>query len=132
MLYNRAIVPQHVWTGRSETDVMGNNPNPVGSSARPYLLLTYDQTKVVWVKNDSWWGKTLLGLDVKPTYIIDQVNGSNNVALGQMLRGPDRPEQQLPARHQQHRQRHRRLRHPDLLREAALHAVGQHGLARDE
>jgi ABC-type transport system substrate-binding protein len=78
-------VPQHVWAGRSETDVMGNNPNPVGSG--PYLLLTYDQTKVVWVKNDNWWGKTLLGLDVKPTYIIDQVNGSNNVSLGQMLGG---------------------------------------------
>ena len=84
-LYSWAIVPQHVWAGRSETDVMGNNPNPVGSG--PYLLLTYDQTKVVWVKNDNWWGKTLLGLDVKPTYIIDQVNGSNNVSLGQMLGG---------------------------------------------
>ena len=57
----------------------------VGSG--PYELLTYDQTKVVWVKNPSWWGKTLLGLDVKPTYIIDEVNGSNNVELGQMLNG---------------------------------------------
>jgi peptide/nickel transport system substrate-binding protein len=84
-LYNRAVVPQHVWNGRSEADVMGNNPDPIGSG--PYTLLTFDQTKVVWVKNDAWWGKTLLGLDVKPKYIIDQVNGSNNVSLGQMLAG---------------------------------------------
>ena len=84
-LYSWGIVPAHVWTGRSETDVMGNNANPVGSG--PYTLLTFDQQKVVWVKNDAWWGKTLLKLDVKPKYIIDQVNGSNNVSLGQMLGG---------------------------------------------
>jgi peptide/nickel transport system substrate-binding protein len=84
-LYTVAIMPAKVWGTRTATDVMGNNPNPVGSG--PYLLLTYDQTKVVWVKNPDWWGKTLLGLDVKPTYIIDQVNGSNNVSLGQMLGG---------------------------------------------
>ncbi len=84
-LYSWGIVPQHIWTGRSETDVMGNNPDPIGSG--PYTLLTYDQQKVVWVKNDAWWGKALLGLDMKPKYIIDQVNGSNNVSLGQMLSG---------------------------------------------
>ena len=93
------------------------------------MFLTYDQQKVVWVKNDAWWGKTLLGLDVKPKYIIDLVNASNNVTLGPDAPGRHRPEQQLPARHRQHRQRHRRLRHPDLLPEAAVHAVGQHGLA---
>jgi peptide/nickel transport system substrate-binding protein len=84
-LYNRAIVPEHVWKGRSEADVMGNNPDPVGTGA--YTLLTYDQQKVVWVKNDAWWGKSLLGLDVKPKYIIDLVNSSNNVSLGLMLQG---------------------------------------------
>jgi peptide/nickel transport system substrate-binding protein len=84
-LYNHAIVPQHLWNGRSETDVMGNNPDHVGTG--PYTLLTYDQQKVVWVKNDAWWGKSILSLDVKPKYIIDQVNGSNNVSLGQMLAG---------------------------------------------
>jgi peptide/nickel transport system substrate-binding protein len=84
-LYNWAIVPQHLWNGRNETDVMGDNPNPIGSG--PYTLLTYDLQKVVWVKNDAWWGKSLLGLDVKPKYIIDQVNASNNISLGQMLGG---------------------------------------------
>jgi peptide/nickel transport system substrate-binding protein len=84
-LYDHAILPQHLWAGRSETDVMGNNPDPVGTG--PYTLLTYDQQTVVWVKNDAWWGKSILGLDVKPKYIIDVVNGSNNVMLGQMLQG---------------------------------------------
>ena len=84
-LYTRAIVPEHVWKGRSETDVMGNNPDPVGSG--PYELLTFDQQKVVWQRDDAWWGKTGLGLTMKPKYVIDLVNSSNNVTLGLMLQG---------------------------------------------
>jgi peptide/nickel transport system substrate-binding protein len=84
-LYNTAILPEHIWKGRSEADVMGNNPDPIGSG--PYTLLTYDQQKVVWVKNDAWWAKSILNMNVKPKYIIDLLNGSNNVMLGQMLQG---------------------------------------------
>ena len=86
-LYNTAIVPYHIWNGRSETDVMGNNNDPAPVGTGPYTLLTYDQQKVVWVKNDAWWGKSILKLDVKPKYIIDLVNGSNNVSLGLMMSG---------------------------------------------
>ena len=90
-LYTVAIVPEHIWGTRTATDVLTYNTSPsdpakvVGSGA--YQLLTYDTTKVVWVKNDAWWGKSLLSLDVKPKYIIDLVNISNNVALGQMMAG---------------------------------------------
>lgn len=84
-LYSWGIVPEHVWKGRSEADVMGNNPDPVGSGA--YTLLTYDQQKVVWQRDDGWWGKSVLGLDMKPKYIIDVVNSSNNVSLGLMMGG---------------------------------------------
>jgi peptide/nickel transport system substrate-binding protein len=88
-LYNTAIVPEHLWKGRTEAEVMANNyeagKDVVGSG--PYQLLTFDQQKVVWVKNDAWWGKSILKLDVKPKYIIDLVNGSNNVSLGLMMQG---------------------------------------------
>jgi peptide/nickel transport system substrate-binding protein len=42
---------------------------------------------MVWIKNDNWWAKTALNLDVKPKYIVDVVNSSNNVALGQLIQG---------------------------------------------
>ena len=85
-LYNRAIVPKHLWEGRSEKDVAtGANDKPVGSG--PYLYQTHSQDRMVWVKNDKWWAKEKLGLDVKPKYIVDIVNGSNNVALGLVLQG---------------------------------------------
>jgi peptide/nickel transport system substrate-binding protein len=42
---------------------------------------------MVWVKNDNWWAIKALNLNVAPTYIVDIVNSSNNVALGQLLSG---------------------------------------------
>jgi peptide/nickel transport system substrate-binding protein len=84
-LYNRAILPKHIWDGRTEEEVMGANENPVGSG--PYQYLTHDQSRMVWEKRDGWWGTQALGLDPKPKYIVDIVNGSNNVALGLVLQG---------------------------------------------
>jgi peptide/nickel transport system substrate-binding protein len=42
---------------------------------------------MVWKKNPNWWANSALGLDPKPKYIIDLVNSSNNVALGQVIMG---------------------------------------------
>ncbi|MEV4835638.1 ABC transporter substrate-binding protein [Nonomuraea sp. NPDC049486] len=83
-LYSRVIVPEHVWSGRSEEDVLnGVNENPVGSGA--YKYQSHDQDRVVWVKRDDWWGKTALGMEPKPKYIVDVANPSNEVAMGMLL-----------------------------------------------
>jgi peptide/nickel transport system substrate-binding protein len=42
---------------------------------------------MVWQKRDGWWATAALNLDVKPKYIVDAVNGSNSVALGNLLNG---------------------------------------------
>ncbi len=84
-LYNRAILPHHLWSDRTEEEVMGANENPVGTG--PYEYLSHDPSRMVWQKRDGWWGTEALGLDPKPTYIVDIVNGSNNVALGLVLQG---------------------------------------------
>ncbi len=84
-IYNRAILPQHLWGERTEEEVMGANENPVGTG--PYQYLAHDPGRMVWEKRDGWWGTEALGLDPKPTYIVDIVNGSNNVALGLVLQG---------------------------------------------
>jgi peptide/nickel transport system substrate-binding protein len=84
-LYNRAILPQHLWDGRTEEEVMGANADPVGSG--PYQYLTHDQSRQVWEKRADWWGTEALNIDPKPKYIVDIVNGSNNVALGLVLQG---------------------------------------------
>jgi peptide/nickel transport system substrate-binding protein len=84
--YFNAIVPEHIWGDRSEEDVIaGANENPVGSG--PYKFEAADADRQVWVKNEDWWGTAALDLDVKPKYIVDLVNSSNEAALSQLLEG---------------------------------------------
>ena len=85
-LFNVPIVPQHLWSTMSEKDVeTGANPNPIGSGA--FLYDTYDQTKMVWQRNDNWWAIKALGYSIAPKYIVDLVNTSNENSLGLVLQG---------------------------------------------
>ncbi|MBG0816888.1 ABC transporter substrate-binding protein [Planomonospora sp. ID82291] len=95
-MYSRAIVPQHVWQGRSEQEVLdGKNENPVGTGA--YTYKSHDQDRVVWQRRDDWWGKTALNMEPKPKYIVDIVNSSNEVAMGLLLqKGMDLSNNFLP------------------------------------
>ncbi len=84
--YNSPILPKHIWEAKANEDILKDtNANGVGSG--PYLYKTATQDRMVWIKNDNWWGKTALNLDVKPKYIVDIVNGANNVALGLLMQG---------------------------------------------
>jgi peptide/nickel transport system substrate-binding protein len=85
-LYEYAIVPKHIWQSRSEADITTTaNEKPIGTG--PYEYLTHDQDRMVWKKKDTWWATKALNLDVKPKYIVDIVNSSNEVALGLLLQG---------------------------------------------
>ncbi|RME76931.1 MAG: ABC transporter substrate-binding protein [Chloroflexi bacterium] len=84
LLYSLAIVPKHLWEGRSEEEIAsGDNLPPLGTGA--YMYETHSEDRMVWVKNENWWAKEQLGLDVAPKRIVDIVNPSNNVALGLIL-----------------------------------------------
>jgi peptide/nickel transport system substrate-binding protein len=85
-LYQNAIVPKAVFEAKNTPDILKfTNENGVGTG--PYLYKTHADDRMVWIKNDNWWAKTALNLDVKPKYIVDVVNSSNNVALGQLIQG---------------------------------------------
>jgi peptide/nickel transport system substrate-binding protein len=87
-LYNVPIVPQSIWASRDVKDVStGANEKPVGSGA--YMYQSYDQAKMVWVRNDNWWAIKALNLKVAPKYIIDLVNTSNENSLGLVLQGQE-------------------------------------------
>ncbi|GII81927.1 ABC transporter substrate-binding protein [Sphaerisporangium rufum] len=95
-LFQRTILPQHIWSKLSEEDVLnGVNENPVGTGA--YKFLSHDQTRVVLQRRDDWWGKTALKMEPKPRYIVDIVNSSNEVAMGLLLqKGMDLSNNFLP------------------------------------
>jgi len=85
-LYNIAIVPKHLWEGRSDEEIAtGANENPIGTG--PYLYESHSEDRMVWVRNDEWWAIDILGLSVAPKRIVDIVNSSNNVSLGMLLQG---------------------------------------------
>ena len=85
-LYTIPIVPQHLWQSKEVNEVTsGANEQPIGTG--PYLYESYDQSRMVWVKNDNWWATQALELQVAPKRIVDIVNGSNDVALGMVLQG---------------------------------------------
>ena len=84
--YNSPIVPKHIWESKANEQILDEkNANGVGSG--PYMYKTAAQDRMVWVRNDSWWAKAALGLEAKPKYIVDIVNGANNVALGLLMQG---------------------------------------------
>jgi peptide/nickel transport system substrate-binding protein len=85
-LYTVAILPEHVWSSLSEEQaITGANQPPVGSG--PYVYEAADESKVVWKRNDDWWGIKVMNLKMTPKYIIDIANISNNAALGMVLQG---------------------------------------------
>ncbi|WP_026929570.1 ABC transporter substrate-binding protein [Glycomyces tenuis] len=85
-LYSNVIVPQHIWSEYSEEDILtGANEEPVVSG--PYTIHSSAQDRVAWVKRDGWWATEHLDLDVKPTYIVDIVNVSNEVTLNMLMQG---------------------------------------------
>lgn len=79
-IYSNAIVPEHIWSEFSEEEVVSEpNKNPVGTG--PYLYESSGEDRMVWEKNEDWWGREQLDLDVKPRYIVDVVNTGNETAL---------------------------------------------------
>jgi peptide/nickel transport system substrate-binding protein len=91
--FNVAIVPQHVFRKYSKTEVSTGNlklesGKIVGSG--PYLYQSgvgaQSQT-MVWKKNPNWWATKALGLNVRPTYVVDLHNASNAAALANFTQG---------------------------------------------
>lgn len=78
--YSTPIVPDHIWADKDQAGLSDDpNADPVGSG--PYLYETHADDRMVWKRNDDWWGAEALGLEMQPTYIVDIVNASNEVTM---------------------------------------------------
>jgi peptide/nickel transport system substrate-binding protein len=85
-MWQTPILSKAIFSQLSVADLVGSaNLPPVGTGS--YKFLDYAQDRMVWVRNDAWWGKDVFGKLPAPKYIVDIVNGSNNVAMGKMLQG---------------------------------------------
>ncbi|WP_326772825.1 ABC transporter substrate-binding protein [Streptomyces sp. NBC_01445] len=85
-LYGQPIVPEHVWSKRSDEQVLnGVNDKPVVSGA--YTLKSHSQDRVIWQRRDDWWGVKALNMKPAPKYIVDISNPSNEIVIGQLNQG---------------------------------------------
>jgi peptide/nickel transport system substrate-binding protein len=83
-LWHCPIVDKAVWSALTPTEqITGANTNPIGSG--PMLFYAANDQEVAYTTNPNWWGTKDLGLSFKFKYLVDIVNGSNNVELGQLL-----------------------------------------------
>ncbi|MEZ0537062.1 ABC transporter substrate-binding protein [Caldicellulosiruptoraceae bacterium PP1] len=77
------IVPKHVWEPIEKKNAVTQavNLKPVGSG--PYKLLSYNQSQIVLVRDDNYWGIKYFGKPA-PTYIVHPIfksNDAGNLAL---------------------------------------------------
>jgi peptide/nickel transport system substrate-binding protein len=80
------ILPEHVWSKIPAGQVATfANSQPVGTG--PMTLDTANSQEVAYQVNPNWWATKDLGLKLPFKYLVDIVNGSNNVVLGQVLQG---------------------------------------------
>lgn len=85
-LINIPVVPQHIWADWTEEEITaGANESPIGSGA--YLYEGGADDRNIWLRNDNWWGTTLMGWVPGPRRIVDVRTASNNIALGMVLKG---------------------------------------------
>ena len=80
------MLPKHIWSKLPASAVATfANPHPVGTG--PMLLDEANAQEVAYKTSTHWWATKDLGLKLEFNYLVDIVNGSNNVELGQVLQG---------------------------------------------
>jgi peptide/nickel transport system substrate-binding protein len=77
------IMPEHIWA-KIEADnnrdfakmIQVFNENPIGSGA--YKIMYYDDTRVVTIRDENYWGTALFGTLPAPKYIAHIIYKSND------------------------------------------------------
>ena len=89
--YNVAIVPQHVFSKYSTTDLTTGNLDAkkvVGTGPYTYQSGASSTSQTfVWQRRNDWWATKQLGLRPAPRYVVDIHNSSNTAALANFQAG---------------------------------------------
>jgi peptide/nickel transport system substrate-binding protein len=89
--YNVAIVPRHVFSKFSTTDLTTGNLSPsaiVGTGPYAYSSGASSTAQTfVWKRRSDWWATKALGMKPAPTYVVDIHNTSNAASLANFQAG---------------------------------------------
>jgi peptide/nickel transport system substrate-binding protein len=90
-MYSIPIVPKHIWSGYSATDITTGNTNDpakqVGTGPMKYGAGAGTTGTLQWTKRAGWWATKALGMNIAPQYIVDIHNSSNTASLANLLAG---------------------------------------------
>jgi peptide/nickel transport system substrate-binding protein len=87
LLYTNEIVPRHVFETYTEDELLSGPLDAKPVVTGPYEVHSFDDSQVAWVKRDDWWATELLGLEVRPRYIVDLVTLSGAEVLNLLIEG---------------------------------------------
>ncbi|HEY8471256.1 MAG TPA: ABC transporter substrate-binding protein [Natronosporangium sp.] len=83
-LFEQQIAAEHLWAPKAQGAIMDERGDDVRVGTGPYVYHSNTTERIVWERNDDWWGTEALGLEMKPRYIVDFKNQSNEVVIGQL------------------------------------------------
>jgi peptide/nickel transport system substrate-binding protein len=88
-LYDRVIVAEHLWSPKAEAGaaIMDETGDDVRVGTGSYRYHSNTAERIVWERNDDWWGTEALGLEMAPRYVVDAKNQSNEVVIPRLQQG---------------------------------------------
>ena len=129
-IYSCGIVPQHLWKNYSATEITTGNTDKYMVGTGPF---TYGAGKgtsgtLQWNRRSNWWATKALGMKMPMQYLVDIHNTQNTASLQNFLKDDiDLSNNFFPGVDKVDRRQG-----PDVLPEGAVHALGEHRVARAE
>ena len=131
-MYTIPIVPRHIWSGYSATEITTGNTDTVskmvGTGPFRYGAGKGTSGTLQWNRRNDWWATKALGITHADALHRRHSQHAEHGVAAELPAEQHRPEQQLLPRHREADRREG----PDVLQEGAVHALGQHGVARSE
>jgi peptide/nickel transport system substrate-binding protein len=85
-LWKAPVLPESIWSKIPASQIATwADTTPVGTG--PMTLYSYTTTDAAYETNPDWWGTSALGLSFKFKYLVDEVDGTNDQDMGQVMGG---------------------------------------------
>lgn len=85
LLYRVPMIPEHVWS-KIPDDKKMLTPGEKTIATGAYQFGAALDDKMIWERNDQWWGKSVFG-PPPAKHVVFQIVSDNNVALGMVMKG---------------------------------------------
>jgi peptide/nickel transport system substrate-binding protein len=90
IIYTLPIVPKHIWSGYSATEITTGNTDStskmVGTGPFVYGAGKGSSVTLQWNRRSNWWATKALGLKMPMQYVVDIHNSQNTASLQNFLK----------------------------------------------